>query len=346
MTPAVQRILFLCDAGPGVGGGHVMRCLTLAGALTQRGAACAFVASSEVSRLLAAFAGPEIERLAGTGEEPEALTEAGLTAIGDWDANWVVVDHYGLSAEQERRLRGPAGRLLAVDDLRRAHAADLVLDSNLGRAGADYPGAEVLAGPDYTLIRPAFRDLRDVALMRRASQPDVSRVLVAMGLTDVDGITARVLAALQPVLGERQVDVVLGGGSVGLDRVLTMAETDRRLEVHVDTRAMSALTAAADLAIGAGGSSTWERCCLGLPAITIVLAENQRANAAALEAAGATEALDAADPMFEGRLAALFKSLCADAKRLSALSLASAGLCDGIGAERVAKRMLGGARRP
>ncbi|QUD89938.1 UDP-2,4-diacetamido-2,4,6-trideoxy-beta-L-altropyranose hydrolase [Phenylobacterium montanum] len=342
MTSTPQRVLFLCNAGPSVGGGHVMRCLTLAGALKQRGASCAFVASPEVSPFLAAFAGPEIERLRGTGEEAETLTRDGLLAIADWDASWVVVDHYGLAAGQEARLRGLAGRLLAMDDLKRPHDADLVLDSNLGRSGEDYPGAVVLAGPDYTLIRPAFRDLRDVSLMRRASQPDVSRVLVAMGLTDVDGITARVLEAIQPVLGERQVDVVLGGSAAGLDRVLKLAEADRRLEVHVDTRAMSALTAAADLAVGAGGSSTWERCCLGLPSITAILAENQRANAQAMEAAGATVALDAADPLFDSRLASVFKALCSDAKRLTELSFHAALLCDGTGAEKVAAKMLGG----
>jgi len=133
---------------------------------------------------------------------------------------------------------------------------------------------------------------------------------------------------------------VLGGGAVGLDEVLAMAEGDRRLEIHVDTRAMSALTAAADLAIGAGGSSTWERCCLGLPAITVVLAENQRANAAALEAAGATVVLEAADAGFETELAATFQALCAGRERLRELSAASAALCDGLGAERVAKRVL------
>ncbi len=340
MSRSVQRILFLADAGPRVGGGHVMRSLTLAEALRAKGAACAFAAGSEVARMLAAFAGPEIERLPGSDGDAEALTEAGLVAIGDWGAEWVVVDHYGLSAEQELRLRTAAGRLLAIDDLKRAHDADLVLDSNLGRAASDYPGVTALTGPAYTLIRPAFRDLRDIALMRREGQPDVSRVLVAMGLTDVDGITARVLAALQPVLGERQVDVVLGGSAVGLDRVLAMAEHDRRLEIHVDTRAMSALTAAADLAVGAGGSSTWERCCLGLPAITVVLADNQRANAAALEAAGATVALEAEAAAFEAKLPATFEALCADRDRLRALGGASAALCDGLGAERVAKRVL------
>ena len=340
MSRPVQRILFLADAGPRVGGGHVMRCLTLAGALRDKGAACAFVATPEVSRLLAAFAGPEIERLQGVGEDAEALARAGLTAIGDWDATWVVADHYGLSAAQERRLRLSAGRLLAIDDLRRSHDADLVLDTNLGRAPIDYRGSEVLAGPGYTLIRPAFGDLRQIALMNRSVQSGVGRVLIAMGLTDLDGITARVLRAILPVLGDRQADVVLGGGAAGLDEVMRLAHGDRRIEVHVDTRAMSALTAAADLAIGAGGSSTWERCCLGLPAITVVLAENQKANAAALEAAGATLSLNVADADFDARLADQFQALCADDTRLKAMASAAAGLCDGQGAVRVAQRML------
>ncbi|HEY2658501.1 MAG TPA: UDP-2,4-diacetamido-2,4,6-trideoxy-beta-L-altropyranose hydrolase [Caulobacteraceae bacterium] len=340
MSPSVQRILFLADAGPLVGGGHVMRCLTLAGALRAKGAACAFAAGDEAAKVLGAFAGPEIERLAGSGEDARALVQSGLVAIGDWNPTWVVVDHYEVSAEQEGRLRQAAGRLLAIDDLRRVHDADLVLDSNFGRTEGDYPGVAALTGAAFTLIRPAFRDLREIALMRRGVQAGVSRVLVAMGLTDLDGITARVLRALRPVLGDRQVDVVLGAGAVGLDQVLAMARDDRRLEIHVSTQAMSALTAAADLAIGAGGSSTWERCCLGLPAITAVLADNQRANAAALEAAGATVVLEAADAGFEARLAGTFEALCGDDARLKALSAASAALCDGMGAERVAKRVL------
>lgn len=346
MSRRVQRILFLADAGPRVGGGHVMRCLTLAGALRDRGAACAFIATPEVNRLLAAFAGPDIERLQGIGEDAEALVRAGLTAIGDWDASWVVTDHYGVSAAQEGRLRRSAGRLLAIDDLRRGHDADLILDSNLGRAPADYPGAEVLAGPAYTLIRPAFGDLRRIALMNRSVQTGVGRVLIAMGLTDLDGITARALRAILPVLGDRQADVVLGGGAAGLDEVLRLAHGDRRIEVHVDTRAMSALTAAADLAIGAGGSSTWERCCLGLPAVTVVLADNQKANAEALEAAGATLALNAADADFDACLAEQFQALCADDARLKAMASAAAGLCDGQGAVRVAARLLGFDRKP
>src|SRR5690242_15333944 len=109
MTVAVQRILFLCNAGARVGGGHVMRSLTLAEALRAKGAVCAFAAGPEVARMLAAFAGPEIERLPGADGDAEAMTEAGLLAIDDWGARWVVVDHYGLSAAPEARLRAAAG---------------------------------------------------------------------------------------------------------------------------------------------------------------------------------------------------------------------------------------------
>ena len=97
---------------------------------------------------------------------------------------------------------------------------------------------------------------------------------------------------------------------------------------------MAALTAAADLAIGAGGSSVWERCCLGLPSLTLVLADNQQDATAALAARGATEAVGEGD--VAGRLAALL----ADPIRLAQMSRAASALCDGQGAGRVAERLL------
>jgi UDP-2,4-diacetamido-2,4,6-trideoxy-beta-L-altropyranose hydrolase len=335
------RVLFLPDAGARVGGGHVMRCLTLAGALGERGAACAFAVGPEGARLVEAFAPPGIERLPGADDDADRAVAAGLAAVAGWRATWLVVDHYGVSARQEARLRAAAGRLLALDDLKRTHDADLVLDSNLGRTAGDYPGQEVLAGPAFTLVRPAFRAQREEALARRARQGGVERVLVAMGLTDLMAITARVLEALQPALGARQVDVVLGAGAAGLEEARALAAEDRRLRIHIDTQAMAELTAAADLAVGAGGSSTWERCCLGLPTLTVILADNQRANAEVLAAAGAAVALEASDPDFPAKLAAAFTGLCANGERRRAMGAAAAALCDGLGAEMVAARMLG-----
>ena len=331
-----RRILFFADAGSAVGGGHVMRCLTLARALRERGAVCGFVASPAVSGILNAFGAEGIEQVRATGERAAMV----LTAARDWPADAVVIDHYRFARADEAVLRAPGRVLMVIDDLRRAHDCDLVLDSNLGRTEVDYPGIQTLAGPAFALVRPEFVALREATPARRAPGEPPRRLLISLGLTDVGGVTARVIEALMPDLGDLSVDVVLGEGAASLERLRSLAAGDARVRLHINTQQMPALTAEADLAIGAGGSSTWERCCLGLPTVTVVLADNQRPNALALAAAGAALMIEAAAADFEDRLRVMFMELINDSARRHAVGQAAAILCDGRGAERVADGLL------
>jgi UDP-2,4-diacetamido-2,4,6-trideoxy-beta-L-altropyranose hydrolase len=328
------RILFVCAAGPSVGGGHVMRSLTLAKALEARGAICAFQASPEVAKVLDAFA-PDMART--DGETPSE------TESNDFDA--LVFDSYALSADDHRALA--KGRpSLVIDDLAdRPLAADLVLDSGPARTAADYaglvpPDARLLLGPGYAPVRPAFPALRDDALARRAANGPVHRILVSLGLTDVGGITARLVTLLRPIIGEVALDLVLGGGAPSLPALWALAAEDPRLVLHVDTQHMPELVVEADLAIGAGGSTTWERCVLALPTLTLILADNQIAAARALEAAGVTPCLDVGAADFEAAFVREVGNLLADADRRAALSAASATVCEGLGADRVADAFL------
>lgn len=338
MNPS-PRVLFVADAGRAVGGGHVMRCLTLAAALSRAGADCAFAATPEAARILDAFAGPAIRQFAAPSGDPAVLCALAAQAARTWGAGFAVLDHYGAGPEADALLRAAAGRLLAIEDLRRPRRADLLLDSNLGRAPADYPGAEALVGPAFALVRPQFAALRAAALARRAEGGAAGAVLVSLGLTDVGAITGRAVAAILPRLGERRLEVALGDGAPSLSVIQALAEADPRVGLHIDTPDMAELVAGADLAIGAGGSSAWERCVLGLPTLTLILADNQRANTTALAAAGAALALEV-NGALEARLAGGFARLIGDPARRAKMSEAAAGLCDGLGADRVAARML------
>lgn len=311
------RILFVCDAGPGVGGGHVMRCLTLAGALRARGAACAFVRTPEAADILARYA-PDMP-----------------VAEADAPADVVVLDSYRMAPETEAAWRGRARRLAVIDDLAGPHDADLVLDPSFGRSAADHAAPVVLAGPAYALVRPEFTGARAAALARRGEP--AKRCLVSLGLTDVGGITGRVAAAL----ADRglALDVVVGGGAPSLPALRAMA-ADGRVTLHIDTDDMAGLITRADVCVGAGGSSVWERACLGLPAVTLILADNQRDMAMKLDEAGLTLALDARWPGLEGRLVEAFGRLVADDALRARLSATSAALCDGLGADRVAEALL------
>ncbi|WP_309606169.1 UDP-2,4-diacetamido-2,4,6-trideoxy-beta-L-altropyranose hydrolase [Phenylobacterium sp.] len=332
------QILFVVDAGPQVGGGHVMRSLTLAGALEAAGASCRVVASPIVSALMATFT-PRMTRVEAASGERRDL--AGAVEAERFDA--VVFDHYGLG-ETDHRTMSQGRCALVIDDLAdRPLSADLVLDCGPARRAEDYDGliadgARLLLGPQYAPVRPEFAALRDTALAWRGEP--VGRVLVALGLTDVDGITGRVVERLRPRIGEAGLDVVLGGEAPSLPGLTKIARRDTRIALHVDSPHMARLTAEADIAVGAAGSSTWERCTLGLPTLMVVLAENQRAAAQALAERDAALVVDAGAASFEPAFDVALMRITTDAGLRRRLAEASAGLCDGLGAGRVAEVFL------
>lgn len=327
------RILFVVDAGPSVGGGHVMRSLTLAQALGAQGAACVFVGPPAVAAVLDAFA-PGTPRIAAEDLGAAAVREA-------FDA--IVFDHYGLAAADHRTMA--QGRpVLVIDDLaNRPLGGDIVLDSGPARKAADYLGltaetTRLLLGPAYAPVRPEFAALREPALAWRGEP--VQRVLVSMGLTDVDGVTGRIVDVLRQRTPDVGFDVVLGGQAPSLPGLTKVARRDPRLMLHVDTPHMARLTAEADIGIGAAGSTTWERCVLGLPSLLVVLADNQRGAAGALAEREAALVADLAAPDFEAAFDRHLMRLMRDAGLRRLLAANSAAICDGLGAGRTAEAFL------
>ena len=339
---ATARILFVCDAGPSVGGGHVMRCLTLAGALSARGDDPVFLAMPAVASVLDAFAPPGLERVPASPETAALITGAAVAAQG---CDRVVIDHYGLAADAHRAIRGSRPALIIDDLADRPLDGQLILDSGPARTAADYagkvpPDARLLLGTAYAPVRPAFVDLRPEALARRAAGGPVRRLMISLGLTDVDGLTGLLVRRLLPSLGDVALDIVLGSAAPSLAGLKDIAATESRLTLHVDTRAMPDLTLAADAAIGAAGSTTWERCVLALPTLQVIVAENQRAAARSLATAGAVLVVDRSEADFEAQFDAAAARLLGDAALRRELSERSAKVCDGGGADRVAEALL------
>lgn len=328
---------FRADAGPEIGIGHVMRCLTLAEAMRARGFECA-LATNE-----AGLAAVPPARLEGVAIRPAAATPPATDIL--------VVDHYGLGAAFERNARAWTKAVLAIDDLAdRAHDCDLLLDTGIGRAPGDYAGlvpaqCALLLGPDFALLRAPFRAARERCLPRerRAAR----RLLVTLGGTDPKGLTLTVLDGIAQAKLGLDIDVVLPARAPGFAAAQAKcAAVGARLHANADD--LSGLMASADLCIGAGGTTAWERACLGLPTLMVEMAENQRGNIEHLTRAGAARAIT---PVTAGAVARAVAALAADADALAAMSRAAAALCDGRGAERVADAILerlsaqGGQRR-
>lgn len=327
------RILFVVDAGPQVGGGHVMRSLTLAKALEAQGASYAFLGPPAVSELLDAFS-PDSDRIAAGDLAAAAARES-------FDA--VAFDHYGLS-EPDHRAMAQGRPVLVVDDLAdRPLGADIVLDAGPERRAEDYLGlvpdtCRLLLGPNFAAVRPEFAALRGPALAWRGEP--VQRILVSMGLTDVGGITSRVVELIRRRATDAGLDIVLGAGAPSLPGLTKVARRDSRLLLHVDTPHMARLTAEADIGVGAPGSTTWERCILGLPSVLVVLADNQRPAARAMADREAALVVDVADPEFDKSFDRALWNLLRDAELRRDLARKSSEICDGLGAGRTAEIFL------
>lgn len=364
---AGKTIAIRVDASTQIGTGHVMRCLALAAQLGNEGATMTFISRRQPGDLcgFVRARGYAVHVLAAAPQEgdtstcplphaawlgvPQAQdakqTAEALKALGGVD--WLVVDHYALDAEWERVQPAHAKRILVIDDVAdRAHDCDILLDQNLHEdPAARYanrlpPAAVRLLGPRYALLRDEF------AAARRALRPRdgvVKRLLISFGGIDAGDLTGRVLDLLANMdIRGVSADVVIGANSPHRDELHRRYAGVEGVTLHDHVSNMARLMQDADLAIGATGSTTWERCALGLPSIVVPLADNQVSTLRALANAGA--AFVAAGEVLPADRAARAIAPVLDfalrapgaLRHQSQLALA---VTDGKGAGRVARQM-------
>ncbi|GGE35135.1 UDP-2,4-diacetamido-2,4,6-trideoxy-beta-L-altropyranose hydrolase [Agaricicola taiwanensis] len=327
------------DAGPGIGGGHVGRCLALAEALAARGWSLAFACRAGTAESAPALAASGFRIMLLDG--PETAEAQAIAAALDGDCDLLVVDHYGRDAVFEQACRTFTSVVAVIDDVpgQRPHHADILLDGGLGRAAQDWLDQggvhAVLAGGDYTLIRPEIAARREASLTRRA-EPRLGRILISFGMVDGSNATVPALKAAREAFPGAHIEVVIGPAAYHGAAVRGAAERCGA-ELLVAPADYADRLASADLAIGAGGVSALERACLGVPSVTVETAENQRPGITALAEEGAV--------IFAGTAAALASgwpagSLDPSPEQLAELTRRSAALIDGGGAARAAEALI------
>ncbi len=351
------------DASSRIGTGHVTRCLTLADTLVRRGATVEFVCRAMAGDLHDQIEGRgyRVRRLpAGTGaarsREERAPHAAWLETDWRTDAEqtvdalapaerrpaWLVVDHYALDARWQRHLRPFVGRILAIDDLAdRPHAADVLLDQNLAIAGERYAAlvprsTRVLSGPAFAVVDDAYREVR---ANLRPRTGECARWILFFGGVDLQNETTKVLTAIATSRWRAMtIDVVVGAGNPHREAVAEVLRSLPHATLHVQVPNLAPLFAAADLAIGAGGTSTWERCCLGVPSVLVATATNQVPTLEALSEHGYVAYLGTHDRVTVDDYRQAF-AIASDAGRLRDLARRCMALVDGKGAGRVADAM-------
>lgn len=342
-----MKVIFRVDASLLIGSGHVMRCLVLAEALGQKGHRIEF-ACSPLEGDMRAFIrerGFNVITLA----KPQRIIEPLHNAdYGAWlqkgitedaqdflaavkAADLVVTDHYAIDAEwQEQIVAALDCCLLAIDDLGRCHRADLVLDQTLGRSEVDYASSntEALVGSEYALLRMDFSNKREVALSRQLSDAP-PKVLVSMGGIDAPNATLEVLESLCSQINA-EFTVLLSPRAPHFQQVNAWCSKQPNVRHQEFVSDMASLMSEHDIAIGAPGTTSWERACLGLPNIVVPLAENQQLICEQLVKHNAAIHVDIKD--IPSTLHGAFLKVLEEWSQFKEANLA---LCDGRGALRV-----------
>jgi UDP-2,4-diacetamido-2,4,6-trideoxy-beta-L-altropyranose hydrolase len=351
-----MNVAFRVDASTQIGTGHFTRCLALGDALGKLGVRTRFVSRHLPPHLrdLVRGSGHEFAGLSGAPEQhpTEATAHSSwlgtsqrqdaadtIQALSDAHWDWMIVDHYALDARWEAPLRSAAGRIAVIDDIAdRSHDCDLLLDQNLHSNGSTRYAGKVpdrsllLLGPRYALLREEFHAGRQNLAPR--GEP-VRRMLVFFGGADAGNHTSEAVEALAGLaIPTLHVDVVVGLGHPARDRVASDC-LRHGYALHVQTEQMVQLIAAADLGLGAGGSATWERCCLGLPTLALCTAENQREQLSSAARAGLVYAPEFGESDRTGLIQRHVLALIENGPLRYAISAEGMATVDGLGTARV-----------
>jgi len=315
-----MKVIFRVDASLRMGTGHVMRCLTLAQVLKENGADAEFICRKHKGNLidkirLSGFNVHELEVFEETEVDNKLAHSHWLGATQQQDAddcieilkaekpNWIIVDHYALDEQWQERLKPYYEKLMVIDDLAdRKHQCDILLDQNYGRSCKDYEAfvsesTKLLMGAQYSLLRPEFEQWRQYSLNRR-KETNFKSLLINMGGVDTDNITEKIVERLRAANLPKDIiiTIIMGKTAPHLQSVKGCAsKLPYRSEVKIGVDNMAEIMANSDIAIGASGATSWERCCLGVPTIQLITAYNQEFIAQKLDKINAIKLVDIKD---------------------------------------------------
>jgi UDP-2,4-diacetamido-2,4,6-trideoxy-beta-L-altropyranose hydrolase len=338
------KVAIRADASSRIGSGHVMRCKTLADELRRRGADVRFVCREQPGNLIHVLsaAGYRVAVLPPLADVDQSVdAEETIAALEGFAPDWLSVDHYGLDEEWESWVRHHADRLFVIDDLaNRRHACDALLDQNHldDETPHRYRGlvpeqCHCVFGPGYALLQPLFWQLR-----RSLSPRDgfVRRLLVFFGAVDSRKQTVKVLQGLQASeFADVAIDVVVGHANSDAPEIERLVIARPGATLYRELPSLAGLMARADMMLGAGGTTTWERCCLGLPSIVAITAANQERFTTAVAAMGAQYSLGQAATLSASDWVTALREFRGSPERVRACAAAARLMTDGLGVYRV-----------
>lgn len=357
-----MKVLFRVDASDKIGSGHVMRCLCLAEELKHRGSDIVFFCRQLKGNLIGSIEkrGYKVYRLscATSSVEPTGPYADWLGANWETDASevitslqnegghvdWLIVDHYALDKRWEEMVRF-GQKTMVIDDLaNRKHICNLLLDQNLyesmeTRYNKLVPSyCQQLLGAEYALLRDEFGKSRQNAPNRSGN---IDRILVFFGGSDLTNETSKTLEAIAMLdRSDVGVDVVIGVNNPYRSEIESLASSMSRASCNFNVTNMAELMLAADIYIGAAGTTLWERCCVGLPSLVVTVTENQVAPIEYLSEKGVLHYIGKCDDVNSSDIKEVLLDAISHPETVRHYSQAGYNLVDGAGAKRCADIML------
>lgn len=346
-------IVFRVDASFDIGMGHVMRCLTLAEYLKQEGISVKFICRKVKGDCIQLIEKKGFEVFALTPIEDSIWTytkenwkqdaKESIEILQDFDVDYVIVDHYAIDEKWENLIRLYTNKIMVIDDVAdRPHECDVLLDQNYYENATERyisfvsEKCKLLLGPTYTLLRPEFLAARKKMGLRNGI---VNSIMISFGGSDPTNETMKVLLAIKDQ-EEIQAHVIVGQSNVFKEDIEKICSQYSHLHYYCQINNMAELMIKADLAIGAGGSTSWERCCLGLPSVIVTTAENQVelanniAKVSVTQYLGHAQNIEVADWKYE--IDRVVSNKC----KLVEMYRNGLKLVDGLGVERVVKAII------
>ncbi|MEH7061366.1 UDP-2,4-diacetamido-2,4,6-trideoxy-beta-L-altropyranose hydrolase [Bacillus wiedmannii] len=363
-----KKIVFRADASIEIGTGHIMRCLTLAHELRNKGAQIYFIcrklqgdlqqyilnkgfhvflldADDENTNFSSTVHGSYLNWLKYHWFVDAQQTNDILSQLPKFD--WLIVDHYGLDNKWETALRKTVRKIMVIDDLaNRMHDCDLLLDQNLyDNLNVRYKDlipehSLVKLGPKYAVLRPEFHDAKKFSRKRTG---EIERIFIFFGGHDATNETLKTLRALQNINKDNlKIDVVVGSQNPHKEEIQTYCKSVSNASFYCQIENMEELLARADLGIGAGGTTTWERCFLGLPSITITTAQNQIEVTRAVANVGATWNIGTAESVSDETLKKCLSELLSNSNKVKEMSVKALSIQCASNSSDIVKIILGG----
>jgi UDP-2,4-diacetamido-2,4,6-trideoxy-beta-L-altropyranose hydrolase len=349
----LPHLLLRADADSARGVGHVMRCLALAESWFRQG--------GQVT-LLSSRLNPALRQRAetlgiGIAEIPKPYPDSTdlhrtfsaleMVSYESTELPWVVLDGYHFDTVYQTLLRSAGCRLAVIDDT--AHLprydADIILNHAVNAQSLAYTCSSdtmLLLGTQFGLLRHEFERWHGL----EKDCPEVARkIMITLGGSDPDNVTLKIIQASEQISApDLEVRVVVGPLNPHLEELeRAIASMSSRFRLEADVKDITPLMAWADLAVAAGGITSWELAFMKVPALLIALAENQSGVAAAIDEFGAARALGFPWDVCREQIADAVQDLMHDKTARQRMSENGRILVDGKGVDRVLRVMLQGA---